>query len=169
MRTPKKQKVVKPRKVRSLKQLETIGNVSEITLNYRSKVKISEAPKISGSYDAYKVLKTMWSDQIEYVEEFVILLLNRANRVLGAVKISKGGISGTVADAKVIFQAALVASASNIILCHNHPSGNLKPSSADIRLTNNLVELGRKLELHVLDHLIITLDNYYSFVDSGLI
>lgn len=139
MRTPRKKKTsIRQKRIKSLKQLEIIGNIAEITINYRNKVKLTEAPKIGDSYDAYQVLKNAWSDRIEHIEEFVILLLNRANKVLGLVKISQGGMSGTVADSKVIFQAALVSGASGIILSHNHPSGNLKPSLSDLQLTNKL-------------------------------
>ena len=103
------------------------------------------------------------------MEEFVILCLNRANKVLGYSKISQGGLSGTVADPKVIFQVALKSNASSIILCHNHPSGNTKPSDNDIQLTKKLKKAGEFLELNVLDHLIITSDAYFSFADESLL
>ena len=96
-------------------------------------------------------------------------LMNRANRALGIAQVSHGGISGTVADPKVIFQHALKANASSVILLHNHPSGNTQPSEADIHLTKKLVEGGKLLDIAVLDHLIVTIDGYYSFADEGLI
>jgi DNA repair protein RadC len=111
----------------------------------------------------------MDSGKIELLEEFKMILLNRNNRVLGMINISQGGMSGTVADPKLIFVAALKAAASYIILAHNHPSGNLKPSTEDIRLTKKLVDGGKLLDLLVGDHLIITNEGFYSFCDEGLI
>jgi len=95
--------------------------------------------------------------------------LNRRNRVLGLVNISSGGFSGTVADPKVIFTSALKACASGIILCHNHPSGELDPSSEDLALTRRLKEAGKLLDLQILDHLIISQHGYYSFGDDGIL
>lgn len=105
---------------------------------------------------------------MDRVEEFVILVLNCANRVLGYARISSGGISGTVADPKVIFQIALKSNGSSLILCHNHPSLNLQPSEADIHLTRKLKEAGLMLDLPVLDHLIVSSEGFYSFADEGL-
>lgn len=108
-------------------------------------------------------------NKIELVEEFKILLLNWRNRVLGLVHISSGGFSGTIADPKVIFAAALKACASGIILCHCNPSGELDPSREDIALTNKLKDGGALLDVKILDHLIISKDSFYSFADEGLI
>lgn len=142
--------------------------VSEVSLVYKSKVKASERPCISSSKEVYELLKWNWDDtQIELVEQFKILLLNRANKVLGVYDISTGGITGTVADPKVIFMAALGAAACSIILSHNHPSGNVKPSRADIELTKKIKEGGQLLDISVLDHLIISTESYYSFADEG--
>ena len=116
--------------------------VSEIQLSYKNKYRISERPQITSSQSAYDILKANWSDNIEYIEEFNILLMNRANRVLGMVNISKGGVSGTVVDSKVIFSAALLANASSIILSHAHPSGNTKPSQSDIKITRKIKAAG---------------------------
>ena len=144
--------------------------VTEIQLSYKTRVKASERPKITCSEDAYRILKQNWNEEtLELREEFKILILNRANKVLGIVNISTGGVSGTVADPKMIFSSALKAAASSLILAHNHPSGNLNPSQADINLTNKVKQAGDLLEISVLDHLIITEDNYYSFADQGLI
>jgi DNA repair protein RadC len=144
--------------------------VSEIQLTYKSKVRPSDRFKITCSQDAYNALKNIWDeDQIEFVEEFKILLLNRANKVLGVVPVSKGGSTGTVCDPKIIFAAALKANACGIILAHNHPSGNLSPSEADLQITKKLKEGGRFLEIPVLDHLIVTTESYYSFADQGLL
>lgn len=144
--------------------------VAEIQLTYKPKVKPSDRPKISSSKDAYEILIRHWDySKIYFVEQFKVVLLNRANKVLGIYEASTGGISGTVADPKLIFAAALKANASSIILSHNHPSGNLQPSQQDINLTKNLKEAGKFLELPVLDHLIVTSDGYYSFADEGLL
>ena len=143
--------------------------VSEIQLSYSNKYRISERPQISSSQSAYEILKQVWSDKIEFIEEFNVLLLNRANRVLGVVNISKGGVSGTVVDAKVIFSAALLANSSSIILAHNHPSGNMNPSSSDLDITRKLKNGAKLLDLTVLDHLIITPDAYYSMADEGVL
>ena len=146
------------------------NQVTEIQLTYKNKVNISDRPRITCSEDAYKILIHNWDqDTLELREEFKILLLNRANKVLGIVNISSGGVSGTVADPKLIFSAALKANSSGIILSHCHPSGNLKPSEADISLTNKLKNGGTLLEISVLDHIIVTENGYFSFADQGMI
>ena len=130
----------------------------------------SEALKkktIGSSRDAFEVMQSTMAD-ISY-EEFWILLLNRANQIIRKVNISEGGFSGTVADPKKIFKMALEHGASGIILCHNHPSGNLKPSDADLQLTRKLKEAGMHLDLPILDHLIIGDEKYLSFADEGLL
>lgn len=135
--------------------------VAEIQITYKTKVKASERPKIDKSQDAYLVLQEHWNFEIiEFIEEFKIMLLNRANRVLGIVDISKGSTSATLADPKVIFSAAIKSAASQIILIYNHPSGNLIPSQADIELTKKLKKCGEILDIAVLDHLIITKDGF---------
>lgn len=144
--------------------------VAEIQLSYKPKLKLSELPIITQSNDAYLLLKSSWDEmKIGFLEEFKIILLNRANKVLGICPISLGGISGTIADPKLIFATAFKASASGIILAHNHPSGNLKPSQPDIQLTKKLVEAGKFLDLGILDHLIIGSEEYLSFADEGLL
>ncbi len=97
------------------------------------------------------------------------MLMNRANKVLGLFEVSTGGISGTVADPKIIFTAALKGGASGIIVAHNHPSGNLTASQSDIDLTRKLKEAGKFLEIQLLDHVIVTTEGYFSFADEGLI
>jgi DNA repair protein RadC len=144
--------------------------VAEIQLTYKTNVKPSLRPKINTSRDAYNILLENWDDsKIEFVEQFKVILLNRANKVLGIVEISTGGVSGTVADPKVILGAALKAAASGFIMAHNHPSGNLTPSQTDIDLTRKLKEGGRFLEIQLLDHVIVTTEGYYSFADEGLV
>lgn len=143
--------------------------VSEVEVVYKSKVKPSQRPQVSQSKEVYELLKRNWDEsKIELLEQFKILLLNRANKVLGICELSTGGISGTVADPKMIFIAALNAAASNIILAHNHPSGSLKPSKADIELTRKIKDGGQLLEITVLDHLIISSEGFYSLADEGM-
>lgn len=124
-------------------------------------------PIINSSKHAYNAVKYIFED-LEH-EEFHIILLNRANKIITTVLISKGGISGTVADGKLIFKKALETTASGLILCHNHPSGNLKPSKADIDLTHNLKQFGKMIDMPILDHIIITDSNYFSFADENML
>ena len=143
---------------------------SEIQLVYKSKVLTSQRPSIKSSADACRILREAWEDEnIDFLEQFKVLLLNRANKVLGIVEISKGGTAGTVVDPKIVFAAAIKTNCSAIILAHNHPSGNLRPSDQDIRLTRKLKECGNLLEINVWDHLIITREGYLSFADEGLL
>lgn len=144
-----------------------MNTLSEISINYKPNIKLSELPKVITSRDAENQFRALWSDKMQHVEEMYMMVLNRANRVLGYSLISKGGISGTVVDLKIIFQTALKSNASSIILAHNHPSANLKPSEADIRITRNVREAGKILEIPLLDHLIITSEGFYSFADEG--
>ena len=149
---------------------KTLFEVAEIQLSYKSKVKASLRPKISRSKDVEDVLRKYWNeDTLELHEQFKILLLNRTNRVTGIYEVSSGGLAGTVADPKLIFGCALKAAASGIILAHNHPSGALQPSQADLDLTKKLKDGGKLLDIQVLDHIIITSESYYSFADEGLL
>lgn len=145
------------------------STVAEIEITYRNRVRPDQMRQVTRSGDANDILRDIWSDRMDYIEEFYILLLNRANKVLGFSKISQGGLSGTVVDPKPIFQAALKGNACSIILAHNHPSGNTKPSEADIRITGKVAEAGKFLELPVLDHLILAGDEFFSFADNGMI
>ena len=123
--------------------------------------------KIAGSRDVYDLLHQHMQGQ-QY-EKFVVILMNRANRLIRCVDISEGGISGTVADPKKIFKMAMDNNASSIVLAHNHPSGNTQPSEADIRLTNKLKEAGLLLDLPVLDHIVYGEESYFSFADEGML
>lgn len=144
--------------------------VAEIQLTYRSKVKASERPKIANSKDAYEVFLENWdATKIEFIEQFKVMLTNRANKVLGIFELSSGGVSGTVADPKLIFAAAIKANACGLILAHNHPSGTSQPSQSDISLTRKIKEGGKLLEIQLLDHIIVTLESHFSFADEGLI
>ncbi|MHA7102549.1 JAB domain-containing protein [Roseivirga pacifica] len=144
------------------------STVAEITLSYYPDINLKDQEKISCSSDAERLFRENWNDaHIGFVEEFKVMLLNRSNKVLGISSISKGGVSGTVADPKVIFALALKAVASGIIVAHNHPSGNLKPSHADITLTKKLSDAGKLLDIVLLDHIILSTDGYTSFSDEG--
>jgi len=145
-------------------------NLSEVQLIYKPSFKVSGRPKMTCSIDLYNLLTTVWDeDRIQYVEQFYIILLNKASSVIGISPVSLGGITGTVADPKIIFTTALLAGASAIVLAHNHPSGNLKPSGADIELTNKVVAAGKLLDIHVLDHIIMTGHGFTSFADESWI
>ncbi|MCP3928204.1 MAG: JAB domain-containing protein [Bacteroidetes bacterium] len=156
-----------------LKKFKGIGEAKAITIvaaleigRRRQLSDIKERPKIQSSHDAYNVIAPLLMDLGH--EEFWILLLNRNNRVTGRERISMGGTAGTVVDAKVIFRKALEGKASSIILLHNHPSGNLQPSKADIDITKKLKNAGTTIDISVLDHLIISEKGYYSFADEGV-
>lgn len=159
-------------RLQDLTAFHGMGNAKAITLmaalelgRRRRETTPATLPKITCSEDAAAILQPLIGD-LDH-EEFWVLFLNRANLLVGREQISKGGMSGTVADPRIIFQSALHHKSTGIILCHNHPSGNLKPSDADIRLTKNLSEGGKVLEIQVLDHLIVAAGGYYSFADEG--
>lgn len=122
--------------------------------------------KISSSQDSYDFIKKFYSDDIEIFESFFILLLNRQNVTMGYAKISQGGVAGTIIDKKIISKYVVDSLASGVILAHNHPSGNLKPSNADIKMTRQIKEVVELLDSNVLDHLIVTNDSYFSFADE---
>ncbi|WP_297515340.1 JAB domain-containing protein [Flavobacterium sp.] len=145
---------------------KTLLNVSEIKITYST----SDTPKvrIKSGEDAYNVLLASWDlDTIELQEEFKILLLNRANEVLGLYPLSKGGITGTVVDLRLIFAVALKCNATGIIIYHNHPSGKLLPSETDITLTKSIGKCSELLGVSLLDHLIISKNGFYSFSNEG--
>lgn len=151
-----------------------IGKAKAITIiaalelgRRRNSTAIMERKVIKTSRDAFDLLHSQLSD-LPY-EEFWVLLLNRANRVIDQIKISKGGISGTVTDVKVILKNAIEKLASSLIVCHNHPSGNLLPSRNDTEFTAKLREDANMMDIKLLDHLIIADGKYYSFADEGLI
>jgi DNA repair protein RadC len=144
--------------------------VAEVELIYRSEVRASERPTIMDSKGTYQLLMNSWDfNKIELLEEFKILLLNQSNRVLGLFPLSSGGITGTVADPRLIFAAAIKACAVSIILSHSHPSGNLKPSRSDEELTTKIKMAGELFNIRVADHLIVSRTGYFSFADEGLI
>ena len=150
--------------------LSNLYQVAEIELIYKSKVKASQRPQISSSSEAHNIFLQVWEEgKIDFVEQFKVLLLNRANKVIGVVNVSTGGVTGTVADPKLIFTAVLKANSCALIVSHNHPSGNLKPSRADEQLTQKIKQAGEFLDIKLLDHLIISSEGFYSFADEGLL
>lgn len=156
----------------NLPNLDLLNNVSEIDIIYKRKVscKVSERPLVSASTDAYSICLHYWNvDKIELLEEFKVLFLNRSNRVLQLFPVSQGGITGTVADPRLILAAAVKLACCSMILVHNHPSGSLKPSRQDEELTQKIKGASAYFDIKVLDHLIITPEGYYSFADEGLL
>lgn len=144
------------------------SNLPEVTLKYKSGE--FKKSKIHTSRDCYEIVKEMFnSDTLEYIEEFIVLLLNRANNTIGWVKLSSGGITGTVVDVRVLFTIALQSGASSILIAHNHPSGNPKPSNEDLNITKKIKEAGKLLDISLLDHLIIYENSFTSMADEGLI
>lgn len=142
--------------------------ISEIRVSYSNNKK--ERLKITNSKQSYDILMACWNKAtLELQEEFKVLLLNRSNQVLGIYPLSKGGTASTVVDAKLVFSVALKCNASSIIIAHNHPSGNLNPSEADKSITEKLKKAGKYLEINLLDHLIVTKDDFFSFNDNGLL
>lgn len=165
---------MKPQKRRIPVDTETfkhqLFNLSEVQAIYKPTYKMSEKPVISSSREIYNILMQVWDqDTIQYLEYFYLILLNRANRVLGISPIAKGGVSGVVVDPKVIFTTALLTNSSAIVIAHNHPSGNLKPSEADISVTKKVHQAAQLLDMQLIDHLIVTTQGYVSFADEGWI
>ncbi|SFH37331.1 JAB domain-containing protein [Pedobacter insulae] len=150
--------------------MEALKNfqVAEIELSYKSKVAAKDRPVANRSSACYELLLKNWDmDKIELVEQSKVILLNRANHVLGIFDLSTGGTCGTVIDIKLVMIAALKMNASALVISHNHPTGNLKPSTQDILITEKLVAAGKLLTIDVNDHIIITANGYYSLADQG--
>lgn len=149
-------------------QVPLLMQVAEVKVQYQSKLPTSSHHRVSNSSDAEKIFRMNWSEDIELLEEFNVLFLNRANYVKGILRLSKGGITGTVADMRILFAAALKGLATGIIAAHNHPSGSLKPSNQDIELTKKIKAAGQVLDITLLDHIILVPNSgYYSFADEG--
>lgn len=161
------------RSIAELMKFKGMGEAKSITIvaamelgRRRQLTDVKERPQIRSSRDGFQAIAPLLMDLPH--EEFWILLLNRANKVMAREQISLGGVSGTVVDAKVVFRKAIEGMASSIILVHNHPSGNLQPSQQDIDLTKKLKKAGETLDITVFDHLIITESGYFSFADENL-
>lgn len=142
--------------------------IPQIKLTYCSDVKPSEMAKIMSSESSADIFRESFEEgEIEFREHFKVMYLNRANKVIGVHTLSIGGMSHTVADVKILFSGALLAKASSIIVCHNHPSGNLKPSPQDDNLTRRIADGAKILDIRLLDHIILTDEGYYSYQDEG--
>lgn len=142
--------------------------VSEIQVSYSPNLLVDMS--IKNSKKSFELMLNEWEQEtLQMQEEVKILLLNRNNKVLGIYSLAKGGLTSCVVDVRIILTIALKALATGIILVHNHPSGNLKPSQADLDITKKLKQSCDLLDISFLDHLIITKDNYFSFADEGLI
>jgi len=160
--------------VSDLQKIKGIGHKRAIKISAvfalarrRNESEVILKDKITQSRQAYEVFKALIGDLPH--EEFWILLLSRANRILKKIRISEGGVSGTVVDPKKLFRICLDHQASSIILGHNHPSGNTQPSEADCKLTKKLRDAALLLDISVLDHIIVADDRYYSFADEGVL
>lgn len=141
-------------------------DVAEIKVSYSTNQ--SKGIVLNNSKDTYNLIMSKWDkDIIEFQEECKVILVNRANHILGMLPLSKGGLSGTVVDIRIILSVALKCHASGIFLVHNHPSGNLKPSESDKNITRKLKEACILLDITLVDHLIITKTGYFSFADDG--
>lgn len=142
--------------------------VSEITVSYKPRFEVSDRPIIRDSRTVVDILRKFWGDDVNLYESVNIILLNNANRVLGFSRITIGTIDSSIVDIYKILQIALTAHANGIILAHNHPSGNLAPSDADIKMTKALDEAAKLMKIRVLDHIILTENSYTSFRDECL-
>jgi len=144
-----------------------VNKITEIQISYNNKVNPKDRVRLTSSRNIYDLVLANWNKKtIDLQEEFKVIFLNRANRLLGVWQMSKGGTSATIVDVKLIFATALKSAAHGIVLIHNHPSDNLVPSLQDIELTNKIVKAGKVLDIQVLDHLIISKRGYYSFADE---
>lgn len=145
--------------------------VNEISIKYHGNYNLKIAPKITSSRAAAEVLLNSWNkDTIEVQESFKILLLNNSNLVKGIFEVSSGGITATLVDIRIVFAVILKSLSVSIILGHNHPSGTLRPSEADKRLTQKIISAALLFDIKVLDHLIISAEgDYYSFADEGML
>lgn len=160
--------------IADLKKLNGIGDARAVTiaaaLELGRRRKLAEMPdviQIKCSKDVADIFQPLLSDLAH--EEFWILFLNRSNKVIDRMKLSQGGISGTVTDVRLVMKKAIEYLASGIIVCHNHPSGNLNPSESDSKITSKIKEAGNLMDIQLLDHLIISDKDYYSFADNGLL
>jgi len=155
-------------KFKGIGEAKAICIVASMELGRRRQAEnVGVVNTIKSSKDIYAVLLADLSDLIS--EEFWIIYLNHRNKIIGKEKISAGGLTATIVDIRMLFKGAVERLATSIILAHNHPSGTLKPSQADIKLTNKIKEAGQILDVQILDHLIISDTGYYSFADEGML
>lgn len=153
--------------IKGIGEAKAITIVAALELGHRRRMAeiLTEPLKINNSKDAYNILRIYLEDL--QVEQFWILLLNRSNTVIKQLKISEGGYTGTVAEPSLILKQAILNNAKSLILCHNHPSGNLMPSMADKELTKKIKQAAQYLDICIFDHIIVTHSSYYSFADNG--
>jgi DNA repair protein RadC len=149
--------------------LTKLFSIKEIEISYSYGTAKGERETVKSSNDANIVFSSMIKNSIEYKESFLLMVLNNANEILGVKKISEGGMTMCPVDVRLIFQTVLKAHGVAFLICHNHPSGKLTPSTADKELTNKITEAAKVLDLKLLDHLIITKNNYLSFADDGIL
>jgi DNA repair protein RadC len=139
---------------------------AEVKLTYVTKVKASHRIPIKSAEDAACLFFMVWDwSTIEHVEEVKMIMLNRANRVLGVAHLTKGGLNGSIMDTRVILQYAIKANAASVILAHNHPSGNLEPSEADLKITRRIKEALGLVEIQLLDHMILTYEEKFAVIN----
>jgi DNA repair protein RadC len=146
-----------------------LNQVSEFSIQYHKNFSFETLPKMLNASSCVKVLREVWENDLNHIERFYMLGLNRANQVINVSLISMGGLSATVVDGKVLFQKALLSNSSSIIIAHNHPSGQCFPSDSDKAITRKFVEFGKYIDLQVLDHIILTENSFFSFADNELI
>ena len=148
--------------------VQNLFEIAEVTISYKYGKITADRNKITSSKDAFLIAREACKDHIEHFEGFYVMILNNANEVLGITKISQGGITGTMVDIRILFQNIIKANATSFIMFHNHPSGTLRPSEADKRLTTKIKTAAETLDLKVLDHIIVTSESYFSFADEGI-
>lgn len=149
-------------------QLQIFGTIGEAKISYKT----SGIPyaKIHSSQEVVTFLRKVWDeDTLEYTESFLVICLNRSNHIVAYKWIGHGGTAGVTVDVKNVMQFALLSHSSSIVLAHNHPSGNTRPSSQDLKITQTIKSAGQILDIPVIDHLILTKDSYTSFADDGLL
>lgn len=154
-----------------MEKQKNMSNLGEIEVSYRYDNALADRPIIKSAEDAIDVLRNLYHlERIGLQEQFVIVFLNRANKVIGSSNLFVGGLTGTVVDIKLVLAIGLKLMASSIIISHNHPSGNIKPSEEDKKITNKLCDASKLLEIQLLDHLVVTPDmKYFSFANEGLL
>ena len=163
-----KQTLAELMKFKGIGEAKAIAITAALELGRRRQASdFIERPVITCSRDAYLVMAPSLMDHPH--EEFWMLLLNKSNKIIGKIQMSTGGTSATIVDVKIIFRKAIEGQATSIVVCHNHPSGRLRPSEADLGLTKKIKESGKILGVHLLDHLIIGDGGYYSFADEGVL
>jgi len=141
--------------------------INEVEIVYKRKN--SAKPRFNSSIQAYKILYPFFEELIDHRESFKILLCDNNNRILGVHHLSEGSLTGTVVDLRIIAQSVILSNAKSIILAHNHPSGNLKPSEQDKNVTKKIKNMCELLEVNLLDHIILTSENHFSFTDEGIL